>query len=61
MIHFAEHANNSTVINARNQYGKKIVEECRVFLKVECKGLVVAIKTSAEVLKLKRGGYTFQH
>lgn len=35
VVHLAEHTHNSTVVNARNQNGKEIVEEERVFLEIE--------------------------
>ena len=37
VIHFAKHAHNTAVVNARNQNGKEVIEEGRMFSKVESK------------------------
>jgi hypothetical protein len=41
VVHLAEHAHNTAVVNARNQNGEEVIKEGRVFLEVERQSLVV--------------------
>jgi hypothetical protein len=47
MIHLTEHANNTSVVNARNKDSQQIGKECWLLLEVECQRLVVTAPSSA--------------